>query len=184
MRKNLIILFILFGIFGCFNKENPNNSIPEIFKPTLNEINEKEFPVKIGNVLEFKIDNSKIIAIVLDFKIEQNQKYIGLCFLNENKLFGRQIPSGMINTTCIDLLDFSYLNIKSDLKYKIIEELIIDNEKVGIGSFGFANNLSELKNSYLFGINQRKKEQTPCDINITSTNAINECYFEVEKYKK
>lgn len=184
MREKLIILFILFGIFGCINKENPNNSIPEIFKPSLIGINEKEFPVKIGNILEFNIDNSKIIAIVLDFKIEQNQKYIGLCFLNENKLFGRQIPSGMINTTCIDLLDFLYLNIKSDSEYKIIEELIIDNEKVGIGSFGFADNLTELKNSYLLGVNQRKKEQTPCENSITNINAINECYFGVEKYKK
>lgn len=183
MKKYVIILFILLGILSCNDKKNPNNLIPEIFKPNLEGIDVKGFPVEIGNVLEFNVDNLKIIAIVLDFKIEQNQKYIGLCFLNEKKLFGRQIPNGMINTTCIDLLDFTYLNLKSDLQYKIIEELNVDIEKVGIGSFGFADNLDELQNSYSLGLTQRKKEQTPCDKNITNINAVNECYFDIDKYK-
>ena len=183
MKKYLFILFILFGILGCDYKEKSSNSIPEIFKPNLEGIDVKKFPVEIGNVLEFKCENLNLVAIVLDFKIEQNKKYIGLCFVNENKLFGRQIPNGMINTTCIDLLDFSYLYLNSDLNYKKIKELNINKEKIGIGSLGFAENLDELKNSYILGINQRKKEHTPCDKNITNINAVNECYFEIEKYK-
>ena len=168
---------------GCDYKEKSSNSIPEIFKPNLEGIDVKKFPVEIGNVLEFKINNLKIVAIVLSFKIEQNQKYIGLCFLNENKLFGRQIPNGMINTTCIDLLDFTYLNFKSDLKFEIIDKINVNKNEIGIGSFGFAENLNELNDAFVLGINQRKKEQTPCDKDIANINPVNECYFAIEKYK-
>lgn len=183
MKEHVFILFLLFGISSCDYKEKSTNSIPEIFKPNLEGIDVEIFPVEIGNVLEFKIENLKIVAIVLDYKIEKNKKYIGLCFLNGNKLFGRQIPNGLINTTCIDLLDLSYLYINSDLQYKIIDKLVINKDKVGIGSLGFAENVDVLKKSYLLGINQRKKQQTPCDKNITQIDAVNECYFGIEKYK-
>ena len=182
MRKIGYILVIGFLVLSCNNK-NLNNSIPENMQPDWTGISLDNIPVKFGQILQFNQDSIKLTAIVLDFDEDEDGKWIGLCFLDNNRLFGRQIPSGLINTTCLDLLDFSYLQIDGLKNFNVIQTVSINKEKIGVGAISPVRNLTELERDFKHGIAQRKKEQTPCDQGLTDLNPVRECYFEIEKIK-
>jgi len=48
--------------------------------------------------------------VVIDVTKDEGGIWYGLYYLNKNELFGRQIPNGIIFTTCVDMLDATYLN--------------------------------------------------------------------------
>nr|MBI1229201.1 hypothetical protein [Cytophagales bacterium] len=67
--------------------------------------------------------------------------------------------------------------------YEVVETITVNKTKVGIGSKSPAITLSEIKRDFDKGIEQRKKEQTPCDKGLTDLNPVRECYFDIEKIK-
>lgn len=74
-----------------------------------------------------------------------------ICFLNRNKLFGRQIPDGIRNFDCgDDMYDLFYLN-----------------ENV-------------FKNCLRAMYKKRKLKQTSCRESIFNANAVDECYFDLQ----
>jgi len=177
-------LFIGLLISSCSSMTSTSSdSIPENMQPDWTGIDVSNIPVKFGQVVRFKNDSIELSAAVLDFDEDEGGKWIGLCFLNNNQLFGRQIPNGMINTTCLDLLDFTYLQIGGLNNYEIIQTLDISKNKVGIGARSPAANLTEILRDFKRGIEQRKKEQTPCNKGLTELNPVRECYFDIEKIK-
>ena len=180
MKPHLfIIILLLILIIGCnmSNKQNP----PKLFQPDWDGLNHENFALELGE--EIELESDKIKGVVLDFSEDEGGKWYGICFLNKKKLFGRQIPSGF-SKDCIDLLDFTFLHqtIINSLKRNGKRE--IDINKIGKGSIDTAKGIDEIIRSYNYGIEQRNKEQTPCDENLMKLNPVNECYFEIEKILK
>lgn len=163
--------------------KNSSKSIPEMMQPNWRGLNIDSFAVKFGQILQFDSDSAKITAIVLDFGEDDGWQWIGVSFIDQNGLFGRQIPSGLINTKCIDLLDLTYVRKDALPDYEVVEIISVNKTKVGIGSRSTATTLSEIKRDFDRGIEQRKKEQTPCDKGLTDLNPVRECYFDIEKIK-
>ncbi|WP_207424599.1 hypothetical protein [Desertivirga brevis] len=159
-------------------------AIPIEMQPDWKGIDISELPVNFGQILRFKKDNDVIDALVMDFDKDEGGIYIGLCFFYKTKLFGRQIPSGWINTQCLNLLDGIYLNIDGLKQYQVISQIKVDRGKVGIGSINPISNVNELMVEYRKGIEQRKKKQTPCNEGLTDEKSVRECYFDVETIKQ
>jgi len=186
LKMTRLLILIVFGLLisGCINQTvNTVEPVPEQFRPDWKGIDIDKLPVKFGQILKFEKDSNIIVAIVLDFNKDEGGIWIGLCLINNNKLFGRQIPSGFVNTKCLDLLDLAYLNIKGLEDYQITNDLTIDKNKVGIGSRSPVLDLDGLKRTFDFGVEQRKKEQVPYNKGLTDLNPVRECYFELEKIK-
>jgi len=160
-----------------------SESIPEMMQPNWKGINIESFPVKFGQILKFDIDSAKITAVVLDFSEDEGGQWIGVSFIDQNRLFGRQIPSGMINTKCLDLLNLTYIKKDALTDYEVVETITVNKTKVGIGSQSTATSFFEIKRDFDRGIKQRKKEQTPCNKGLTDLNPVRECFFEIEKIK-
>lgn len=185
--RPLLLVAIIAAILqlGC-NHRIPKTAegIPIEMQPNWQGIDIKALPVRFGQILRFKKDNRVINAIVLDFDKDEGGIWIGMCFINKAKLFGRQIPNRWINATCLDLLDLQYLNYKGLKQYQIIDNIKVDKDKVGIGSITPILNLTELMEEYNRGIEQRKKKQTPCNEGLTNEKSVRECYFDVEAIKE
>ena len=139
--------------------------------------------MKFGQILKFNSDSTEITAIVLDFSTDEGGQWFGVSFIDQNRLFGRQIPSGLINTKCLDLLDLTYIQRDALIDFEVLETISVNKEKVGVGSQSPATNISEIKRDFDRGIEQRKKEQTPCDKGLTDLNPVRECYFDIKKIK-
>ena len=162
---------------------NSSEAIPEMMQPNWVGIENEKNPVKFGQILKFDNDTIELKTIVLDFSEDEAGQWIGVCFIDKNRLFGRQIPNGMIKSTCLDLLDLTYIQKDALVDYVIVETLNVNKSKIGIGSESPATDFSEIKRDFDRGIQQRKKEQTPCDKGITDLNPVRECYFDIEKIK-
>lgn len=77
----------------------------------------------------------------------------------------------------------TYIQRSALIDFEVIETIAVSKTKVGIGSQSPATNFSEIKRDFDRGIEQRKKEQTPCDKGLTDLNPVRECYFDIEKIK-
>lgn len=152
-------------------------------QPNWTGIDIESFPVKFGQILKFNSDSVEMTAVVLDFNEDEGGQWIGVSFIDQNRLFGRQIPSGMINKNCLDLLDLTYIHRDALIDFEVLETIAVNKTKVGIGSQSPASNFSKIKRDFDKGIEQRKKEQTPCDKGLTELNPVRECYFDIEKIK-
>nr|MBI1229200.1 hypothetical protein [Cytophagales bacterium] len=105
MTRIAFILTVGLFISSCNNvKTTSSESIPEMMQPNWTGLNIESFPVKFGQILKFDSDSAKITAIVLDFSEDEGGQWIGVSFIDQNRLFGRQIPSGMINTNVLTFL--------------------------------------------------------------------------------
>ncbi len=184
MTRITFILTIGLLISSCNNKTTTlSESIPEMMQPNWTELDIESFPVKFGQILKFDNDSAEITAIVLDFSDDEGGEWIGVSFIDQNRLFGRQIPNGLNNMKCLDLLDLTYIQRAALIDFEVLETISVNKAKIGIGGRSPATNFIEIKRNYNWGIEQRKKEQTPCDKALTELNPVNECYFEIEKVK-
>jgi len=182
MRRILILIAFGLLMFGCNSQTVKTvEQVPVDMLPDWKGIDTDKLPVKFGQILKFEKDSNIINAIVLDFDKDEGGIWIGLCLINENRLFGRQIPSGLINTKCLDLLDLTYLSLEGLGQYQVVANLTIDKYKVGIGSISPVSDFDGLKGTFDYGIEQRKKEQTPYNKGLTDLNPVRECYFEIGK---
>jgi hypothetical protein len=182
MTRIAFILTIGLLISSCSNMTTTSTeSIPEMMQPNWTGLDIDSFPVKFGQILKFDNDSAEIKAIVLDFSEDEGGQWIGVTFIDQNRLFGRQIPSGLINTKCLDLLDLTYIQRDALIDFEVLETIAVNKTKVGIGSQSPATNFSEIIRDFDWGIQQRKKEQTPCDKGLTDLNPVRERYFDIEK---
>ena len=174
-------LLAMLTLTSCHTKtENQPQNTPEIFLTNYGKIDDKNLKLKFGELIEFEINDQKINAVVLDIKQESNENWFGICFLNNNLLFGRKIPQG-IGGNCIYLYDLSFVNEKALNNYKILEKLKIDFTKVGFGSDSPVINQEQILRDYKYGIEQRKKKETPCEKKLELLDPTNECYFELNE---
>lgn len=166
---------------GCITNSQNSDALT-LFKPEWQGIETKFLPVQFGDVISFDINNTTANAIVLDFNKDEGGIWIGICFINNNKLFGTRIPSGY-NGDCVSLLDCAYLNSNALKQFKKIKTEIIDINKIGIGSTSSATNFDDLLASYTWGLKQRTKKQTPCNEDVFGINVVRECYFGLDDFK-
>lgn len=160
-----------------------SESTPEMMQPDWTGIGIERLPVKFGQIIKINTDSVGLSAVVLDFDHDEGGHWIGVCFIDQNRLFGRQIPSGMINTKCLDLLDLTYIQIDALTDYEVLETIEVDRTQVGIGSISPVTNVSEILWDFEWGMEQRGKEQTPCDKGLLDLNPVRECFFDIEKIK-
>lgn len=90
-------------------------------------------------------------------------------------------PTGLINTTCLELVDLTYVEIGEMQDYKVKKTLNLDKSKIGIGTIKVVSNLTDLGGSFNDGIEQRKKEPTPFAEGLIGLNPVRECYFDITK---
>ncbi|MEP0936716.1 MAG: hypothetical protein ABJH57_01190 [Cyclobacteriaceae bacterium] len=172
MSKVFQFLTILgFLTFICCSTPQP----PVESNPLWQEL---ELELKFGQTVEI---DGRMKAIVIDVTKDEGGIWYGLCFQNENGLFGRQIPNGMIFTICVDMLDATYLNESAIDLLELSESRNELLNPVRIGSNTPATSLGDLIGSYEFGLTRRKLEQTPCDEDIFGLNPVRECYFQISE---
>ena len=179
LMKLLFSVLVFLLLLSC--NTNTSNTIREIFKPKWEDADTKNLPVQFGDVVRFTINDTLVTAIILDFK-DEGDIWIGMCFIKENNIFGRQIPRGY-SGDCMDLLDFTYLNSKALNEFKKIRSEKININKIGIGSESVATSYDDILRDYKRGLMQRKKKQTPCNENISGLDNVYERYFDLNNFK-
>lgn len=184
MKRIAFVFCIVLLITSCSNRNSTgSDSIPIMFRPDWTNVDIESIPVKFGQVLKLKNDSIPMNAIVIDFNEDEGGIWIGLCFIYNKRLFGRQITNGLSDSGCLDLLDLAYIQRKELHDFTVLETLELDKSKIGIGAIAPVANLSELKQYFQYGIEKRKKKRTPCDEGLTDLNPVRERYFEIEKIK-
>lgn len=177
----IIICILITTLFLSCNSRNQNINDSGLMSPEWKDVDTKSLPVMFGDIIRFKINNTVVKAIILDFDKDEGGIWIGMCFIKGNKLFGRQIPSGY-NGNCMDLLDCTYLNTTALKSFEKIKTEKIDIRKISIGSNSPATNLSDILRDYSEGLKLRTKKQTPCNKDIFDRNVVRECYFDLDKF--
>jgi hypothetical protein len=175
--KMILILIIVVSLFSCSNSKKDQSIEPN---PLWVELAE-ELKLQFGQRVRI---NEQIEAVVIDVTKDEGGIWYGLCYLNNNKLFGRQIPNGIIFTTCVDMLDATYLNESGINLINKLELIGLSNTSIRIGSESPATTMEDLIRSYKFGLERRKLKQTPFDEDIFGLNPVRECYLDLTKYKK
>ena len=191
MRKIQIILTfsIVTLVISC-----KSNSSPDIRRPNWQGIKTSGLVFDIGDLISIRDSNFYYAAILLDLDSDSAGIWYGFCLTNFRDtikldlktldslyLFGRQIPSGLINTQCIDSYDLTYVNenglkLERD-KFSLIEHINYNPLKIFIGSDSPTMELSGLVRDYQRGIEQRKKEPDDCKTSISKLDAVRERFF-------
>ncbi|MBE0664024.1 MAG: hypothetical protein IH597_16330 [Bacteroidales bacterium] len=156
----------------------------DIFRPDWSGIDTAKIDFKFGDRIRLNLQDEYIDAVVLDFSQDETGLWIGFCFINDGKLFGRQIPSGLLNRECVDLFDIVYVKQEFLTTETIVDNLHIDINAIRIGAISTMNNYSDLISAFNYGLEQREKEPTPCNKGLASPNSIRERYFEIEMINK
>jgi hypothetical protein len=197
MRKTLIIsgLLALTILISC--KPNSNG---DILIPDWKGIDTTNLDFKSGDCIFLKDSNNYYSAIILDLDKDSAGIWFGLCFtdikdsikpdinaINNSKLFGRQLPSGLINTKIIDCYDLAYLS-ESGLKknranFGLIETIKYNKLKVRIGAISPSTDIPGLIRIYNWGIEQRKKMPDDIKKSKFKLNAVRERYFPITMIK-
>lgn len=176
MKKILILILAACLFSNCSKSKNDQLVSPN---PLWLEL-ARELKLQFGQRVRI---NEEIEAVVIDVKKEEGGVWYGLCYLNNNKLFGRQIPNGIVFTTCVDMLDVTYLNESGIDLVKKLDLINLSNSSIKFGSEFPAATMEDLIRNYKFGLERRKLKQTPFDEDIFGLNPVRECYFDLEKYK-
>jgi hypothetical protein len=196
--RNLITMlgsFLLLILLSC-------NSRPasDLLRPDWKGIDTSKIDFKMGDCIFISDSNKYYAALLLDIDLDSAGYWYGLCFTNycdsikpdinllkSYLLFGRQIPTGLINTKCIDCYDLAYLNESANRKVPnkigLIGHLKYDYNKIHIGSISPSYDISGLIGFYSFGIDQRKKVPDDCQKSIFKLDAIRERYFPIGMIK-
>lgn len=177
-------------MFSCLSTEknniDENNDViinSHYFLENPRIFNTNSFNLNFGDLLEVDLKNRKINSLVVDFVREDTNLIVGICLMNNDELFGRQIPDGLINTKCADMLDVVFIDKNSFKKFKVLKKVLLDTSKIQIGGQFPANDNTDIEMFYNLGIEKRKKEQTPCNKGIIDASSIRECYFALSKYR-
>jgi hypothetical protein len=191
MRKIQIILTfsIVTLVISC-----KSNSSPDILRPNWQGIKTSGLVFDIGDLISIRDSNFYYAAMLLDLDSDSSGIWYGFCLTNFRDtikpdlekldslyLFGRQIPSGLINTQCIDCYDLTYINenglILDRDKFSLIEHINYNPLKIFIGSNSPTMELSGLVRDYQRGIEKRKKEPDDCKTSIFKLDAVRERFF-------
>ena len=150
-------------------------------KPNWEGLNLSEFEFKFGDEVQFEWDNHKRNGVVVDFSKDEAGRWIGISFLEENKIFGRQIPSGF-SGDCVELLDVCYLHESGVTDLVKVGSYKIDVQKIGMGALMPAMTIQELEQYFKQGLEQRAKKQMDCAQISLEPNPVHECYFEISQF--
>ena len=184
MKQIYQLFFVLTILISCNSKEHKDSNfkVPEIFYTNYKNSKTQNIKFKYGDILEFELNNRKFKGIIIDIEPENNENWIGVCFISNDKLFGRKIPDGITNN-CIELLDITYIKEQNINNFKNISTENLNFSKIGIGSKGTANNIEDMFRDYETGIQNRKTTETSCNEKFKMLDPINECYFTLQQIK-
>lgn len=180
LRHISIIIITLIFMFSC-GLPNDNKKLTSSVSPNWKGIDTSQFKAKFGQVLLFEIDSTNVKGVVLDFSQDDGGKWTGVCFINENRIYGRQIPDGLFAPSCVDLIDLTYIHEEVLSNYQIENTIKVDVSKIEVGAINTAINAEEIKFLFDWGISQRLKPQTPCTEGLLDVEAVRECYFKINK---
>lgn len=175
MKYKVLLIIILFSSASCSKKVDYSKQ-PITINPLWEELN-SQLQLNFGQHIKF----DSYHALVADISIDEGGIWYGLCFFNDQGLFGRQIPSSISTTGCVDLLDIEYINERNLPAFIVIDTLNIIKQ-IAVGKEAPSTSTAELINSYKRGIQQRTLEQTPCSEGVYNLNPVRETYFELSSY--
>ena len=188
-RRNYITSIILLLIISSCGK-SVENLHPEIMKPNWDDVKTQNRKLEIGNIISIKAENNTLYGIVMDYNEDEMGIWYGICFsmskiekakINNSNFYGRKIPSGLVNISCIECFDLTYLN-ESEINenLNIIERIKLIRDNISIGSISSANNISEMERDFNFGKKQRLKKPTECNENVLCIKRIDERYMNLK----
>ena len=193
--KNWLIYFSFLIFFSCNNKKTENYH-PEIFKPNWNGIKTDKLKFKIGDLVSVKSEKEVFFGIVMDYDEDEMGIWYGICLseinnekeklnIEKSNFFGRQIPNGLINTTCIDCFDLIYLNEKSLAKnIERTKNISLNIDNISIGARSTAVNFSDIRDSYNYAIKERLIKPTKCDENVLGLKRVDQRYMKIDEIIK
>lgn len=179
MKHLLKLIAIILGIVciqSCNTEGSRNKSNTRVEK-----IEDSELKINEGEILQFAFENIKIKGVTVSIIKEEDGIWYGLCLMNEKRLFGRQIPSGLLKRKCVDMLDIVYIHTKALKGYEITGNVDIDRKQIVIGSQLPISQIAELPEAYQLGLERRTLTQTPCSEGAFDLDPVRECYFELGK---
>ena len=176
MNYKILALIAISLCTSCSSKKVDYSKQPVTVNPLWKEL-EGQLKLKLGQ----RIEIDSINALVADVAKDEGGIWYGLCFYNEKGLFGRQIPSSLSVTGCVDLLDVDYINERGLPSFTIIDTLNIIHQ-IRVGAESASSTYTDLLSSYRRGIERRKLTQTPCDEGVYDLNPVRECYFPFNSY--
>ncbi len=196
LQSFMLGLLVLILVNSCNSESNT-----DILRADWTGIDLTEIKYRNGDYVFIKDSIFYYSGIILDFDKDNGGIWIGICFTNykdtikpdlatvENfKLFGRQIPNGLINTTSIDCFDLAYLNengLKNDTsKFGIIGKVEYNTSCVNVGSISPSDDLHGLINFYNIGFKQRQKKPDDCKDSRFKIDAVRERYFDFGMIRK
>ena len=177
-----------------------SNPPADLLRPNWQGIKTSELVFNMGDLISIKDSNNYYAAILFDVDLDSAGIWYGFCFTNFKDsvkpdlrssdslfLFGRQIPSGLINTQCIDCYDLSYINEKGLMKNKnnfsLISHIDYNPLKIYMGSDSPTMELSGLIRDYHWGIERRLMNPDDCKKSIYKLNAVRERFFPLNMIK-
>ena len=186
----------MISLLSCSSDKNN-----DLLEANWSEIDLIDMDYKVGDYVYLKDSNYFYSGLILDFDKDSAGIWAGICFTNYKdtiepdlkslknfKLFGRQTPSGLVNTTCIDCFDLAYINesgLKNDTsKVGLIGNVNYDKDKLRIGAVSPSYDLKGLINIYNIGISQRVKTPDDCKASKFKVGAITERYFPFEMIRE
>lgn len=176
-----IIAFLVY--YGCKDQQETEHLIPQNIRPEWRDLDTSKLELKFGDILRLTNGATKMDAIVLDFDKETSGIWYGICFIQNDSLFGRKIPSG-ISGGCLELLDLTYFQLKKIQTPSIIDFIDVDIRRVGIGSITAVEGAPEIFAAAQRARAERRKKQTPCEQKTLKLNPVNECYLPLAKIKR
>ena len=138
----------------------------------------QEAKFQVGDKLVLSGENEKIQSLLLHISEEDGVKWFGICFMSEEKLFGREIPKGFGKDT-VTLFDISYLHEDIISSFEKIDHYNIVFDVFPLGSKSAFTDTDTLKDFYDFNVVQRRKKRSNRFQSMFSSNPVNECFIDV-----
>lgn len=187
--KIIRFLSLILIIVSC--GQNTESLHPEIMKPDWTDIDSDKLKIKIGDIVSIKTNTKILYGIVLDINKDEMGIWYGICLskakiekstLKNSLFFGRQIPNGFTNASCINCFDLTFLNEKGvNQNLSVLQNLKLNRDNISIGAIGAAIDISEVENAYELGIENRLKKPTECGEKVLSTDRVDERYMRLDR---
>lgn len=187
--KTIRFLSLFLIILSC--GQTTENMHPEIMKPDWTDIDFDKLKIKIGDIISIKTETKILSGIVLDINKDEMGIWYGICLskanieksnLKDTLFFGRQIPNGSANATCINCFDLTFLNEKGiNQNLTVLQNLKLNRDNISIGAIGAAIDISEMENEYKFGLEKRLNKPTDCGEKVLSTDRVDERYMSLNE---
>jgi len=131
-------------------------------------LDDRSLKLKFGDMINLRVGEKKIEAIVIDIRNEGQKIWYGLSFKIGDKIAGTMIRDTQNGeTTCASLVEVFYLNQENIYDYELVKNEKLLFSKIGLSNAGYQNakveKLEEVLPKYFAAIEKRKNDDSDCE---------------------